>query len=255
MQPALGKGSFSPASNRKAQQKALNPDSPTSLIMLRIGHRGARAYEPENTLRSFRKALEIGVDAIEFDVRKTRDNHLIVIHDADVKRTTNGKGLVADLTLKEIKELSTEKDEKLPTLEEALEFLDNKVTILIELKEQGYEEKVLDVVCAKKVEKNVIITSFLEPALQKTRELNKTIQTGLIYAKHPNPLKSALELKANYLLPLYRFTHTANVEKAHQNGLKVLVWTINTKEEAEEYAKKGIDGIATDKPDILKNLA
>ena len=224
------------------------------LTMLRIGHRGARAYEPENTLRSFRKALEIGVDAIEFDVRKTLDNHIVVIHDADVKRTTNGKGLVADLTLKEILALSTEKGEKIPTLEEAFELLDSKVKILVELKEQGYEEKVLSILCAKKVEKNVIITSFLEPALKKIRELNPEIETGLIYAKHPNPLKSALELKANYLLPLYRFTHTANVEKAHQNGLKVLVWTINTKEEAEEYAKKGVDGIATDKPDILKKL-
>ena len=223
--------------------------------MLRIGHRGARAYEPENTLLSFRKALEMGVDAIEFDVRRTKDNHLVVIHDADVKRTTNGKGLVADFTLKEIKDLSTEKGGKIPTLEEVLELLDSKVKILVELKEQGYEEKVLSIVCAKKVEKNVIITSFLEPALKKIRELNPEVETGLIYAKPPNPVKSALELKASYLLPLYRFTHTANVEKAHQNGLKVLVWTINTKEEAEEYAKKGVDGIATDKPDILKNLA
>jgi glycerophosphoryl diester phosphodiesterase len=223
--------------------------------MLRIGHRGARAYEPENTLRSFRKALEIGVDAIEFDVRKTRDNHIVVIHDADVKRTTNGKGLVADLTLKEIKELSTEKGEKIPTLEEALELLDNKVRILIELKEMGLEEKVLSAVHSKKVEKSVIIASFLEPALAKTRELDKQIETGLIYAKHPNPIKAALELKANYLISLYRFTHTANVQKAHENGLKVIVWTINTVEEAAEFVKKGVDGIATDKPDILSNLA
>jgi glycerophosphoryl diester phosphodiesterase len=223
--------------------------------MLRIGHRGARAYEPENTLRSFSKALEIGVDAIELDVRKTRDNYLVVIHDADVKRTTNGKGLVADLTLKEIKELSTEKGEKIPTLEEAFELLDNKVKILIELKEQGYEEKVLSTIHSKNVLKNVIIASFLEPALAKTRELDKQIETGLIYAKHPNPIKAALELKANYLISLYRFTHTANVQKAHENGLKVIVWTINTAEEAAEYAKKGVDGIATDKPDILKNLA
>jgi len=222
--------------------------------MLRIGHRGARAYEPENTLRSFRKALEIGVDAIEFDVRKTRDDHIVVIHDANVKRTTNGKGLVADLKLEEIKKLSTKKGEKIPTLEEALEFIDGKVKILIELKEQGYEENVLSTVHSKKLEKNVIISSFLEPALKKTRELNKTIGTGLIYAKHPNPIKAALELKANYLISLYRFTHTANVAKAHENGLKVIVWTINTVEEAAEYVKKGVDGIATDKPDIFNSL-
>jgi glycerophosphoryl diester phosphodiesterase len=220
--------------------------------MLRIGHRGARAYEPENTLRSFRKALEIGVDAIELDVRKTRDNHLVVIHDADVKRTTNGKGLVADLTLKEIKELSTEKNEKIPTLEEALDFIDNKAKILIELKETGSEEKVLSAVHSKKLEKNVIIVSFLEEALAKIREQDKQIETGLLYAKHKNPIKAAQDLKTNYLLPLYRFTHTANVQKAHQNGLKVLVWTINTPEEIAEYTEKGVDGIATDKPDILK---
>ncbi len=219
--------------------------------MLRIGHRGARAYEPENTIRSFKRALEIGVDAIEFDVRKTRDDQLVVIHDADVKRTTNGEGLVADLTLKQIKELLTEKDEKIPTLEEALDFLDSKARILIELKEGGLEEEVLAVVQSRKLEKNVIITSFLEDALRKIRELNKNVETGLIYAKHKNPLKAALDLKAQYLVAFYRFTHTANVQKAHENGLKVIVWTVNTPEEVAEYVKKGVDGIASDKPDIF----
>jgi glycerophosphoryl diester phosphodiesterase len=219
--------------------------------MLRIGHRGARAYEPENTLRSFKKALEIGVDAVELDVRKTKDNQLVVIHDADVKKTTDGKGLVSELTLKEIKEFSTEKGEKIPTLKEALDFLDKKVKILIELKEEGVEEKVLSAVRENGLQKNVIIVSFIEEALRKVRELNKEIETGLIYAKHKNPVKSALDLKASYLLPLYRFTHTANVKKAHENGLKVIVWTVNKPEEVAEYVKKGVDGIASDKPDIL----
>lgn len=223
--------------------------------MLRIGHRGARAYEPENTLRSFKKALDLGVDAVELDVRKTRDNKLVVIHDADVKRTTNGKGLVAELTLKEIKELSAEKGEKIPTLDEALDFLDTKVKILIELKEPGLEKAVLSTVHAKKAEKSVIIVSFLEEALRTVRQLDENIETGLIYAKHAKPEKTALELRAGYLLPLYRFTHTANVERAHKNGLKVLVWTINTPEEAEEFAKKGVDGIASDKPDIFGKVA
>ena len=82
--------------------------------MLRIGHRGARAYAPENTITSFKKAIEIGVDAIELDVRKTKDNKLVVIHDADVKRTTDGEGLVSDFTLKEIKSFSAESGEKIP---------------------------------------------------------------------------------------------------------------------------------------------
>jgi len=220
--------------------------------MLKIGHRGARAYEPENTLRSFKKALELGVDAVELDVRKTKDDKRIVIHDAEVDRTTNGKGLVSGLTLEEIKELVTEKGEKIPTLEEALDFLDKKVKILIELKETGLEEKVLGLVHERGLEKNVIIVSFLEEALRKVRELNDEIETGLIYVRHGNPIKAALELKANYLLPLYRFAHTADVQKAHENGLKVIIWTINKQEEVSEYMKKGVDGIASDKPDILK---
>jgi len=219
--------------------------------MLRIGHRGARAYEPENTLRSFKKALKMGVDAVELDVRKTKDNQLVVIHDADVKKTTDGKGLVNELTLEEIKGFSAEKGEKIPTLKEALDFLDKKVKILIELKEAGAEEQVLATVRENGLQKNVIIVSFLEDALRKVRELDKDIATGLIYSKHKNPLKAALELKAQYLVAFYRFTHTANVQKAHENGLKVVVWTVNTPEEVAEMAKKGVDGIASDKPDIL----
>ena len=222
--------------------------------MLRIGHRGARAYAPENTLTSFKKAIEIGVDAVELDVRKTKDNQLVVIHDADVKRTTNGEGLVSELTLKEIKGFDAGSGEKIPTLEETLDFLDKKVKVFIELKETGIEKQVLSIVHEKGLEKNVVIVSFLEDALKKVRELDKDIETGLIYARHKNPLKAALELKANYLLALYRFTHTANVEKAHECGLKVIVWTINSPEEVEEYAKKGVDGIASDKPDILMHL-
>ena len=222
--------------------------------MLRVGHRGAKAYAPENTLASFKKALEIGVDAIELDVRKTKDNQIVVIHDADVKRTMNGEGLVSELTLAQIKGFSDDGREKIPTLAEALDFLDKKVKVLVELKEAGIEEQVLSIVHDRGLEKNVVIISFLEEALKKVRKLNKSIETGLIYAKHINPVKAALELKANYLVALYRFTHTATVQKAHENGLKIIVWTINTSQEAQEYAKKGIDGIASDKPDILEGI-
>jgi glycerophosphoryl diester phosphodiesterase len=97
----------------------------------------------------------------------------------------------------------------------------------------------------------VIIVSFIEEALSKVRQLDKEVETGLIYVKHKNPITAALDLEASYLLPLYRFTHAANVKKAHENGLKVIVWTINKPEEVTEYIKKGVDGVASDKPDIL----
>ena len=219
--------------------------------MLKIGHRGARAYEPENTLRSFQRAIELGVNAVELDVRRTLDNEIVVLHNADVNKTTNGRVSVSELTLDEIKRLVTEKGEKILTLEEALQFLGKRVKILVELKETGIEEKVLDLVHKKGLTDNVILISFHEDALRKVRELDATVATGLIYVRHKNPVQAALDLKAEYLLPLYRFTHSANVKKAHENGLKLIVWAINTAEEVAEYKKKGVDGIASDKPDIL----
>ena len=222
--------------------------------MLKIGHRGAKAYEPENTLRSFKKALRLGVNAVELDVRRTKDNVLMVIHDEEVDKITDGSGLVKELTLEEIKELSTEKGEKIPTLEEALDFLDRKVKILVELKEMGLEERVLDMILDRGLEEDVIIVSFHEEALMKVRELNEKVETGLIYVRHKNPIEKAKELGAKYLLPLYHFTHTSDVEKAHGEGLKVIVWTINKQEEIPEYVEKGVDGIASDKPEILNEV-
>jgi glycerophosphoryl diester phosphodiesterase len=219
--------------------------------LLKIGHRGAKAYESENTLSSFQRAIALGVDAVELDVRKTKDNKIVVIHNSDVNKTTNGSGSVSDLTLEEIQKVVTEKGEHIPTLGEVLDFVGKQVKILVELKETGIEKQVLDLISEKGMIENVIIISFHEEALRKVRELNDEVATGLIYVRHKNPVQSALDLKAEYLLPLYRFTHSANVKKAHEKGLKVIVWTINTPEEAIEYKKKGVDGIATDRPDIL----
>jgi len=219
--------------------------------LLKIGHRGARAYEPENTLASFRRAIELGVDAVELDVRKTRDNELVVIHNADVNKTTDGNGPVNSFTLEEIQKFVTEKGEHIPTLEEVLDVVGKRVKVLVELKETDTEEKVIELIRRKKLMDDVILISFDENILKKIRKLDDKLTLGLIYVRHKNPIKSALALKAEYLLPLYRFTHSANVKKAHEAGLKVIVWTINTKEEAIEYNRKGVDGIATDRPDIL----
>jgi len=221
--------------------------------LLKIGHRGAKAYEPENTLRSFKRAIELGVDAVELDVRKTKDNEIVVIHNSDVDKTTDGSGSVNDFTLEEIKKFVTEKGEHIPTLEEVLEFVGKRVKILVELKETGIEEKVLGLIREKGLLETVIIVSFHEEALKKVRELNEKVATGLIYVRHKNPIQSALELKAEYLLPLYRFTHSANIRQAHEKGLKMIVWTINREEEVAEYRKKGVDGIASDRPDILNS--
>jgi glycerophosphoryl diester phosphodiesterase len=222
--------------------------------MLRIGHRGAPAYEPENTLRSFGKAMELGANAVELDIRKTRDGRIVVIHDAEVDRTTNSRGSVRCLTLDEVKRLTAGKGEKIPTLEEALDFLDRKVRILVELKELGLEGNTLSLIREKGLEENVIIVSFHEEALRRMRELSEKVETGLIYVRHENPIETALRLKANYLIPFYKHARATDVEKAHERGLKVIVWTINEREEAVKYAEWGVDGVASDKPDILVGI-
>jgi glycerophosphoryl diester phosphodiesterase len=218
-------------------------------MFLKVGHRGARAYEIENTLESYKKAIELGANAIELDVRKSNDGKLIVIHDDNLKRVFGKDISVNETTLIELRQLT---GDKIPTLEEALQFIDKKVErILVELKEIGYENKVLEIIKKENLNERVIIVSFHEPALLNVREVDGKIETGLIYAKHKNPIDAALKLKAQYLVPLYKLTHTKNIEDAHKNNLKVIVWTINTKHEAKQYRDKGADGIASDNPDIL----
>jgi glycerophosphoryl diester phosphodiesterase len=214
-------------------------------MLLKICPRGAKAYVIENTLDSFKRAIELGANAIELDVRTSKDAGLIISHDDNLKKVYGKDICVNEATLKELKQLT---ENRIATLEEALRFIDGKVEkILVELKEAGYEREVLDVIKKEKLEDAVIVVSFHEEALAHVRKLHKKIETGLIYAKFKNPLDAALKLNAQYLVPLYRFVHARDVEKAHKNNLKVIVWTINTKEEAGEYIAKGVDGIASDR--------
>ena len=227
------------------------PEKEASMF-LKVGHRGARAYEIENTLESFRKALDLGANAIELDVRQSKDGKLILNHDENLKRVFGRDVPVSQTTLKELKQLT---DNKILTLKEALHFLDSKIDkLFVELKETGYEKKVLGIILKEKMQNRTIIISFHEDTLATVRNLNKKIETGIIYARSKNPVDAAKRLGAGYLLPLYRFVHTKDVEKAHENDLKVIVWTINTREEAREYSAKGVDGIASDKPDIFEGM-
>jgi glycerophosphoryl diester phosphodiesterase len=221
-------------------------------MFLKIGHRGAKAYEIENTLESFKKAFELGVNAIELDVRISKNRKLIVCHDDNLKKVFGKDVRTHEATLKELRDLT---ENKISALDEVLHFIDKKVAkILIELKETGYEKKVINEIIKQKLLDRAVIISFHEEAIANVKELNKQIETGLVYVRHKNPLASALSLNAQYLVPFYRFTHTRNIEDAHKKNLKVIVWTINTKEEADEYIAKGVDGIASDRPDIFNGI-
>jgi glycerophosphoryl diester phosphodiesterase len=223
------------------------------MMFLKVGHRGAKAYEIENTLESFQKAIELGANAVELDVRISKDGNLIVSHDDNLKKSFGEDILLSEATLEELKQVT---GNRIASLGEALHFVDGKVEkILVELKEAGYEKKVLEVIRKEKLQDRVIVVSFHEEALAHVRKLDKKIETGLIYAKFTKPVDAALRLNAQYLVPLYRFVHTGDLEKAYKNNLKVIVWTINTKEEGRQYIDKGVDGIASDRPDIFKAIA
>jgi glycerophosphoryl diester phosphodiesterase len=221
--------------------------------MLKVGHRGARGEAPENTLKGFALAIKEGANGIEFDVRETKDGKLVVMHDERLDRTTPMKGFVKDFTLKEIKEGCMD----VPTLEEALDFLENKKIekILIEIKEPGTERKVLREIKKRRMENRVVIVSFHENAIENVKKLSKKVETGFIFVGNAkNNIDLAKKIEADYVLPLYKFTHSEDVKRAHESGLKVIVWTVNKKEEMEEYRKKGVDGIASDFPKILAGL-
>ena len=218
-------------------------------MFLKVGHRGAKAYETENTLESFRKAIELGANAIELDVRISGDSKLIVVHDDNLKKVFGKDVRIKESTLEELKQLT---DNRIVTFNEALRFIDRKVEkILVELKETGYERDVLDIIRKEKLEDRVIVVSFHEEALAHVRELDKKIETGLIYTKFKKPIDAALKLNAQYLVPLYRFVHRRDIAKAHKSNLKVIVWTVNTIIEVQNFIAKDVDGIATDKPDIF----
>ncbi len=222
-------------------------------MFLRIGHRGAKAYETENTRESFGRAIEMGVNAIELDVRSSADGRLVVIHDDNLKRVYRRKCRVKEATLGELKELT---GNRIMTLGEALRFVKGKIEkVLVELKEPGYEKKALGVIGRERVKGRAIVVSFHEEVLSRVREADKNIEIGLIYARYKNPVRAAAALQAQYILPLYTFVHSRDIERAHANGLKVVVWTINTKEKAAEYLATGVDGIASDAPDILRGIA
>ena len=222
-------------------------------MLLKIGHRGAKAYETENTLPSFMKALTLGADSIELDVRTSSDAQVVVIHDDNLKRVFGKNVIVRDTTLNKLKHLT---GNRIPTLEEVMHAIGKESTkAVIELKESGLEKKVLDIVQATNLHPRVILTSSIEEVLMRVRQFDSEIETGFIYTKPKHPIHTATRVRAQYLVALCRFVHRRTIIKAHKHGLKVIVWTVNTKEEARRFVAKDVDGIASDRPDIFRGLA
>jgi glycerophosphoryl diester phosphodiesterase len=221
--------------------------------VLLVAHRGASFYEPENTLRAVKRAIELGADMVEVDVRLSKDGFVVVIHDETVDRTTDGTGYVEKKSLKELKNLDAGLGEKIPTLDEVIETVKGKVKLVIELKKQGFEDKVIEILRQKDFVEDAILTSFFHKAVKKVKELNSRIKTGIIFRCSPVDVTDlALKSKADILFPEYKYVNSEMVDEIHRKGLEVYVWTIDNLEEAKAFVKMGVNGIVTNKPDLFQ---
>ena len=220
-----------------------------------IGHRGAAGLEPENTLRSVRRAVELGVDRVEVDVRVSRDGRLVIMHDETVDRTTNGHGYVSELTFDELRSLDAGMGEKIPTLEEILKFTMGKVKLEIELKVPEATEPTIQLIEELNAEKDVIVISFIHELLERVHDLNPNIKTGALFFEVPKDiLHRAQKVHAGSIHIYYRNVDSELVKEAHRSGLEVAVWNPNRIEEMREMIGLGVDAIGSDRPDILIQL-
>ncbi|MDD4931259.1 MAG: glycerophosphodiester phosphodiesterase family protein [Candidatus Colwellbacteria bacterium] len=227
--------------------------------MLIIGHRGGDNNIGENTLGSFEKAIELGADMIELDVHLTKDNHLVVLHDRKVDRTTDGKGLVSDKTLEEVRALNAGNGEKIPTLEEVIELIDRKVPINIELKALGSAEKVCEVirlyVSKGWIYDDFLVSSFEHNELHHFSEICPEVKIGVLMGDIPLGYAEYVEKLGAYSANIALEAASPKfIEDAHQRGLKVFVWTVNDLEDITLMKKLGVDGIFTDFPDKAKTV-
>ena len=217
-----------------------------------IGHRGARGLEPENTMRSFRKALELGVDYIECDVHMTKDGHIVLMHDHTVDRTTNASGPVNSFTFDEIRKLDAGEGEIIPTLQQLLDLARGKAELHIELKDETATEPTVRLVEKNGMEAEVFLTSGNTGTLKRVRELNASIATEHIFGEPPDDaIDRALSVGAKRVSCHISHLTSQFVRKAHENGLQVIAWPPNTVEEARKAIECGVDLICTDRPDIV----
>ncbi|MGE7272993.1 glycerophosphodiester phosphodiesterase [Brevibacillus panacihumi] len=206
-----------------------------------MAHRGWSGKAPENTMTAIRLALaEPAIRGIEIDVQLSRDGVPVLIHDFTLERTTTGRGLVMDHTLEELRELDAGSwfnerfaGERIPTLEEVLQAVKGRCTLNIELKATsdmypGIAEKVLELLERHEMKQEVCITSFDHDLIRQVRELDATVETGLIVMGRPVLMLEQLEAAgANILSMGYPYLTRELACEALEKGYKVIAWTID----------------------------
>lgn len=243
-----------------------------------IAHRGASGLAPENTLSAFKKAIDVGVDRIEMDLRMTIDGEIVVIHDKTILRTTNGRGSVRKLSLNRLKKYSAGGwfhpqfiNEKVPTLREVIELVNGQTTLLLEIKNgspyhHGIERSIVNLVNEYDANDWCIVQSFNDKVLDNFRKLpnlNSDIQKLFSAFIPVAPFYGGSKFSYKRLRR-YHFADEVNinykyvtprvVKKVHLMNKKVNVWTVNESANMKKYIGMGVDGIITDFPNRLKAL-
>jgi glycerophosphoryl diester phosphodiesterase len=231
--------------------------------ILNIAHRGASAYELENTLASFARAAEMGADMVELDLHRTRDNELVVMHPYTLTKTTNGIGLIEDLTLDQIRRYHENNGEVIPTLQDVIDATRGKVGLYCELKGSDLEEKFVNVIGLNDYRDSVIAGSFNHPAIKAIKKLDPKIRTSAMDTAIPIDIVStAIASLANYYHFCWegRAAHrysllTQNLlGKLKANDIGALVWHEEDEQELEHLVGLNVDGICTNKPDVLAKV-
>lgn len=235
-----------------------------------IAHRGFSGAAPENTLAAFQKAIEIGSDMIELDVQLSKDGNLVVLHDDTLERTTNGQGRVVDYTLQELKKLDAGSwfgeqfsGERIPTLKEVLELARGRVLVNIEIKHPDHGQYPITDLAgqALKEVKNagmidrVIFSSFNPAALEWIKKNEPRVWVALLYHRTWNSIVEVTGGKEYSILNLRNsYLTKTRINKIHQEGLKVNVYTVNSEEELEQFVSWSVDGIITNHADRLISI-
>jgi glycerophosphoryl diester phosphodiesterase len=231
--------------------------------VLVIAHRGASGYAPENTLAAFRRAVALGATFIETDLQLSRDARFVAIHDESVDRTTNGKGRVHDLTLSDLRRFdagswfgSEFAAEQIPTLEEILDFSKkHDVVFYLELKPGGSwggEHALVGALRESGEIPRTVVISFNAPILQKLREIEPTLMTGLLHdGQLDSPVEEAVRVGARQLAVRGDLVTPALLADSRKNDLQVVCWTVNHPAHMRMLVEAGVDGIMSDYPDRL----
>jgi glycerophosphoryl diester phosphodiesterase len=235
-----------------------------------IAHRGDSAHRPENTLAAFASALELGAELVEMDVQLSRDGVVVVIHDPTVDRTTNGRGRVREMTLRDLRRLSagypvqfgsTFAGERVPTLAEALALVRERARAMVEIKsdsvtedeESGIEALAVADVRRLGMEKDVALISFDRRALVRCRKLGPEIARGHVFdrGKPGDFLAGAREAGCEVVMPHKRLLSDELRDRAREAGLKVATWVVDNPAELAALGRYDLFGIGSNRPGVM----